>query len=666
MTVIENAAIQDTDNGDQHQVVDGGKTDARLLEKSPSGIVYTEETITPHEAGVMLRSIAVQRREDKRAIKSYASAMRKDAWILNSQTIILDEKGRVIDGFHRLAAIRDAETAIRTVMARNVPGDVVHTIDQHRKRRYSGVLEARGVPQAGTVARLMGRMIRIENGIFGRSKAQIAWSRLERVLEANPELIEAVTISDNYKNNLLRSGVLNILFFMALRADRMDDLHKFLRDFHPDVDEKNASFRSTYKFRNEMLSHRARARRLSKGSNTAGLGEDEEIGGAIQAFNDAFNGDLSRDTYLWSPDTSMMEVVDEARYEAAHEQAIKKAVAAEKRRLRKEGRKDEIDDIDPESLDVDFKPPMKDVPIPNLGLPIMDGYPGIREGRVTDLAESDDYEDRIGKELKEAHDHEGERPQLQLKTITVTPKLARELLRFNMHNRKIQPAHVKMMARDIKGGFWMVNAQPIAFTRNPFADDADASNTRLLNGQHRLMACIEANEPIEIPISWNVAEEAFSTFDTHAKRSKLADSSAGDERVLKAAAKFMWRVDSGLDILAQVTPSTTELSITLAKHPTLAEVFSDARRLKSLGSAGVLTYILARVKEERADYYDEFFDILKTGEGIEKGNPLGKMRTDIHGAYKDKAKRAEMLRLYLQAWESYRDWRIQKEKAQGQ
>jgi hypothetical protein len=128
----------------------------------------------------------------------------------------------------------------------------------------------------------------------------------------------------------------------------------------------------------------------------------------------------------------------------------------------------------------------------------------------------------------------------------------------------------------------------------------------------------------------------------------------------------MWRVDNGHDVLAAITPSTTELSLTLQKHKSLVEKFPDARRLKDMGSAGVLTYILARAFEERPDYYKDFFDILETGTGIDKGNPIGRYRTDIVGARNAKAKRADVLRLYVQAWESYRDWRIEQDSKKGQ
>ena len=671
MTIVENETAEqlELDGVSDAAASESGISDEAIPEApSAQNITYANETITPEKARELISAMAVQRREEKQAVETYANAIRKDAWMLNGLPIIFDEKGRVIDGFHRLAAVVESGKEIRTATARGVPGDVLHTVDQHRKRNFSGVLEGRGVKNTGTLVRLLGRMIRLENGIYHVNNKHIGWSRLDHVLKANPEFFDAVTQAENHKGNLLRSGVLNILFFMALRAGREADLKLFLEDFEPEKDPEHTKFRSTRKLRMEITSHRSRARRAAKaGANAAGLTEDEEIGGAIMAFNDAFNGDKLRDSYLWSPDLETNEVPDERKGKIERVKAEKRAIAAEKRRLRKEGRKDEIDNIDVSKLKVNFTMPTKLVPVPNHGMPVMDGYPGLVEGKIQDLAAGDDYDSQMAEELAEAKANANGEPVYR--SLILSPDMAKRLLRFNTRNRKIQPNHVKMIASDIKDGNWMMNGQPICFTANPFQAGADPSNTRLLNGQHRLQACIMANEPIEIWLAFDVDEAAFATYDNHAKRSMLFQiekETVFDERVMMAAAKFMWRVDNGFDVLAAKTPTTTQLSKTLEKHPMLFKVFSDARRLKDFGSAGVLTYVLARVKEERDDFYDDYFDVLESGTGIEKGNPFGPLRTEIVGAYKAKAKRADMLKLHLMAWEAYKEWRIAKDIAKGQ
>lgn len=194
---------------------------------------FTVEEITPEIASRMLET-AVNPKEDRKAIATYAQAMRNGAWILNGQPIILDEEGRLIDGFQRLNACVMADTPFRTIVARNVHADTLHTIDQHRRRSYQGVLESRGVRNAGKVVRTMSKLIRIENGSLGRENLPISWSRYDRVLAANPELIEACDIAENTRGSRLHSTARPVLAFMAIRAGLKKELLSFLRELGPD------------------------------------------------------------------------------------------------------------------------------------------------------------------------------------------------------------------------------------------------------------------------------------------------------------------------------------------------------------------------------------------------------------------------------------------------
>ena len=130
------------------------KTDADILEvdqedktavSSPAGmdIAYDKELITPEAAEEILANRPHGEIADPKAVDAYARAMAAGGWILNGQPIIFDRDGALLDGVHRLAASVKAGVAFPTFVARNVRGDTLQTIEQHRRRRYSGVLEAR-------------------------------------------------------------------------------------------------------------------------------------------------------------------------------------------------------------------------------------------------------------------------------------------------------------------------------------------------------------------------------------------------------------------------------------------------------------------------------------------------------------------------------------------
>lgn len=90
----------------------------------------------------------------------------------------------------------------------------------------------------------------------------------------------------------------------------------------------------------------------------------------------------------------------------------------------------------------------------------------------------------------------------------VTPKIAAQYLANNEGNRNIRTTRVKELSGIIKRGEWMMTHQGIAFSRDG----------RLLDGQHRLLACIDADMPIDIMVTRNLDPSSFKALDLHGKR----------------------------------------------------------------------------------------------------------------------------------------------------
>lgn len=93
---------------------------------------------------------------------------------------------------------------------------------------------------------------------------------------------------------------------------------------------------------------------------------------------------------------------------------------------------------------------------------------------------------------------------------TIWPEEAIEILKTrNLLNRKISDLFVAKLANDIKNDAFLLTHQGIAFD----------SNGNLIDGQHRLAACVKANKPIRIlvtegiPISCNANGVSLNTFE---------------------------------------------------------------------------------------------------------------------------------------------------------
>ena len=89
----------------------------------------------------------------------------------------------------------------------------------------------------------------------------------------------------------------------------------------------------------------------------------------------------------------------------------------------------------------------------------------------------------------------------------ITPAVAAEYLRlYNQGNRKPNKAQVAYYAKMMNEGEWELNGESIKFS-------GSGETLRLLDGQHRLMACVEANVPFETLVVRDIEEKTFDTLD---------------------------------------------------------------------------------------------------------------------------------------------------------
>jgi len=87
----------------------------------------------------------------------------------------------------------------------------------------------------------------------------------------------------------------------------------------------------------------------------------------------------------------------------------------------------------------------------------------------------------------------------------ITPTEAKSILSRNTDNRKVNYKHVDFLARQMKEGEWIYNGQSIVI----------GANGVLLDGQHRLMACVASGVPFETEKVEGVQSDlAFATIDT--------------------------------------------------------------------------------------------------------------------------------------------------------
>ena len=529
--------------------------------------------ITPEIAVSLLAKRRPTSRRNPTAVASYAQSMRNGEWVLNGMPIILSRDGFLLDGLQRLHACIDAATSFITVLAENVPDDTVHTIDQQRRRSFTGVLETRGIPHPAAVASLLAKLIRYEDGTLTRGTSTPPWSRMDRALEANRDEIDtAVKFSFDHPARLLSEAIRTPLSFMGLQVDRTA-IRRFLDAIaHPDrfeADEPGVMVR----------------RRLAEGRADPArrLPSVTLFALCIKALNDTLAGTRS-DAYAWQ---------DIARNKRTGEE-----------------------------------------------FPRLNGYTGLRESAGSS-ARSEVQAMLVAEAEQALLD-----PSVYTMTVeTISPDRAEEYLAANRGNRNIVQSHVAAMARDIRNGQWMFNAQPICFSRSG----------RLLNGQHRLSAVLEAGQPIEVLVMRGLPELAFQTYDKQAKKAPAIDEmfdDFGDKALISASAVLLWRRELRPANEPDARPTASEIRGVITAHPQLLRMRGFARKLMRYGRSSALVYAAYRVLRDDSTLGQVFLNRLETAANLPAGHVILRLRDRLIDLRK--ADQNTQIDEILAAWERFR------------
>jgi hypothetical protein len=91
----------------------------------------------------------------------------------------------------------------------------------------------------------------------------------------------------------------------------------------------------------------------------------------------------------------------------------------------------------------------------------------------------------------------------------VSPEMARWMLTLNTNNRKIQKNTVIKFVEIIKNNRWVNTGEPVIISQEGVLND----------GQHRLMAIVEADQSVPLDIRFGIKREAMTATNTGMKRS---------------------------------------------------------------------------------------------------------------------------------------------------
>jgi hypothetical protein len=230
----------------------------------------------------------------------------------------------------------------------------------------------------------------------------------------------------------------------------------------------------------------------------------------------------------------------------------------------------------------------------------------------------------------------------------ITPQVAEDLLAANNRNRPVSKGVVQRYAREMRGQRWVMNGEAIKVGKDG----------NLLDGQHRLHACIVAGTPFSTLVVTGLDEEVFTTLDRGKKRS-IADNLAllGEKNVTKlgGALTLQWKYDN--DILEKtgllMTPEVDEALDTLGRHPGLRDAVRAASRIAHLASPSTLAFLYYQFALRDEEIAVWLYERLADGAGIEDDEPVYRLRERLlRNRMETKAKLPgkDVMALIIKAW----------------
>ena len=214
---------------------------------------------------------------------------------------------------------------------------------------------------------------------------------------------------------------------------------------------------------------------------------------------------------------------------------------------------------------------------------------------------------------------------MTIRQATITPAIAVKLLDRNENNRNINKNAVDQYARDMLAGRWQFNGEALKI----------AKDGRVLDGQHRLLACVQSGQSFVTVVVTGIEDRAQFTMDQGHKRT-AADhfklQGVRNAAGIAAAARLLWVWHQGsvLGGRGHVRPSFADLEAERSIWPELSEasdIGSSVAYATRIGlPASLLTAAGAIMLRIDAVAARDFMEKLKTGAGLSVDDPILTLR----------------------------------------
>lgn len=247
---------------------------------------------------------------------------------------------------------------------------------------------------------------------------------------------------------------------------------------------------------------------------------------------------------------------------------------------------------------------------------------------------------------------------MKVSNEVITPEVAKQMLAANSGNRTVSQANVKKIVRSMLAGDFVLNGDSIRI-------DSDGE---LLDGQHRLIACVESGVSFQSIVIRGLDRSVFRTIDQGSTRRASDVLSCIKEANAKTLAATLRLIDSyekgTIDSGRRSMQDSYKIIDLLKKYPGARESVSvvgkKLRGLISESGASACHYLFALRDSAAAEL---MIEQLHTGRGMEDGSSVFLLRERLLANLTSRSKLPEVhkIALMIKAWNSLRDGKAIKQ-----
>lgn len=196
--------------------------------------------LTPRTADRLLENNVRNRSLRRGYVEKLAAAMERGEWIVNGEPIQVACDGTLLNGQHRLHAVRESGVTIRALLVTGLPLDSQRSMDTGTRRTLSDVLALHEETDTVNLAATLGLLYRFRNGHRLNNSGRSAPTPQEalELLQREPAVRSMLSIGRHvHRTTGMRVSVVTVLAYLFEEAAHGTG-EAFFVDVCRDIDEQ--------------------------------------------------------------------------------------------------------------------------------------------------------------------------------------------------------------------------------------------------------------------------------------------------------------------------------------------------------------------------------------------------------------------------------------------